>query len=84
MRRLHLVDAIADERGIMYRASDDTPAIVSLMRTKYAAALKDRAKWLVAELADLEEAQLTQRIASRIGRWSAEFQGEASRPGNPV
>ena len=84
MRRLHLVDAIADERGIMYRAGDDAPALVSLMRTKYATALKDRAKWLVTELADLEEAQLTQRIASHIGRWSAEFQGEAGRPGNPV
>jgi hypothetical protein len=84
MRRLHLVDAIADERGIMYRAGDDAPALVSLMRTKYATALKDRAKWLVTELADLEEAQLTQLIASHIGRWSAEFQGEVGRPGNPV
>lgn len=84
MRRLHLVDALADERGIMYRAADDTPAIVSLMRTKYACALRDRAKWLVSELADLDEADMTQRISTRIGRWAAEFQGEASRPGNLI
>lgn len=82
MRRLHLVDTIADESGIMYRAGDDTPAVVSLMRTKYACALKDRAKWLVMELADLDEADMTKRISARIGRWAAEFQGEAGRPGN--
>jgi len=84
MRRLHLVDTIADERGIMYRAGDDTPDVVSLMRTKYACALRDRAKWLVSELADLDEADMTQRISTRIGRWAAEFQGEAGRPGNLV
>ena len=81
MRRLHLVDTIADERGIMYRAGDDAPAVVSLMRTKYLCALKERAKWLVSELADLDEADMTQRISARIGRWAAEFQGEAGRPG---
>jgi hypothetical protein len=84
MRRLHLVDTIADERGIMYRAGDDTPAVVSLMPTKYACALKDRAKWVVSELADLDEADMTHRISTHIGRWAAEFQGESGRPGNLV
>ncbi len=84
MRRLHLVEVVHDEqKGIAYRAGDDAPAFVSLLRTKYATALKDRAKWLVAELGDLDEAQLTKRIADQIGRWAVEFQGEYSLPRPP-
>lgn len=82
MRRLHLVEAVADEKGIMYRASDNTSATVSLMRTKYARDLRDRARWLVSELADLDDVDMTQRISVSIGRWDAEFQGEAGSPGN--
>jgi hypothetical protein len=80
MRRLHLVDVVHDENGISYRASDDAPAFVNLLRTKYAQALKERAKWLVAELGDMDEVDLTQKVAERIGRWAAEFQGELGPP----
>lgn len=80
MRRLHLVEVVHDDNGISYRASDDAPAFIGLLRTKYAQALKDRAKWLVAHLADLDEVELTQRVAEQIGRWAAEFQGEFGPP----
>jgi len=80
MRRLHLIEVVHDENGIAYRASDDASAFVSLLTTKYAQELKDRARWLIAELGDLDEAQLTQRVADQIGRWSVEFQGEDSLP----
>jgi len=83
MRRLHLVETVHDEHGIAYRAGDDASALVGLMRTNYSKALKDRAKWLIAELGDLEETQLTQRIVEQIGRWATEFQGESGQPGNP-
>jgi hypothetical protein len=81
MRRMHLIETVADEGGITYRAGDDVPALVDLLRTKYAIALKARAEWLVQELGDLEQAQLNQRIVERIGRWAVEFQGEIGRPG---
>jgi hypothetical protein len=50
MRRLHLIEVVHDEqKGIAYRAGDDAPALVGLLRTKYTTDLKVRAKWLVAE-----------------------------------
>jgi hypothetical protein len=81
MRRLHLVETVADENGLAYRASDDVPALVGLLRTRYATALKNRARWLIAELGDLDQAELTARLADRIGRWAVEFQGEGGHPG---
>ena len=81
MRRLHLVETVADENGIAYRAGDDVPALVGLLRTRYATELKKCAHWLIAELGDLNQAELTARIADRIGRWAVEFQGEVGRPG---
>jgi hypothetical protein len=80
MRRLHLIEVVHDENGIAYRASDDASAFVSLLTTTYAQGLKDRARWLIAELGDMDEAQLTKRVADQIGRWSVEFQGEDSLP----
>lgn len=80
MRRLHLVEVVHDENGIAYRAGDDAPAFVALLRSKYARALKERARWLIAELGDLGEVELTERVAERIGRWAAEFQGEFGPP----
>jgi hypothetical protein len=81
MRRLHLVETIADENGIAYRAGDDVPALVGLLRTRYAIELKKCAHWLIMELGDLDQADLTARIADRIGRWAVEFQGEIGQPG---
>ena len=81
MRRLHLIEVVHDERkGIAYLAGDDVPSFVGLLRTKYAKALKERAKWLIAELGDLNETEFTQRGADQIGRWAVEFQGEVGLP----
>ena len=82
MRRVHLVDAIADENGVEFRASDEAPAFVGLMRTDYAQALKERAAWLVAELADLTQEELAARIDERLDRWSMEFKSESAPGGN--
>jgi hypothetical protein len=82
MRRVHLVDAIADENGVAFRASDEAPAFVGLMRTEYAQALKERAAWLVAELADLTQEELAARIEERLDRWSMEFNSESAQGGN--
>lgn len=81
MRRVHLVDAVIDEHGVAFRASDEAPAFVELMRTPYAQALKERAAWLAAEFADLSAEELAQRVERRLDRWSIEFRSDAEQPG---
>lgn len=81
MRRLHLVENIADANGIAYRASEDASAFVGLMRARYAVALKERAKWLVAELGEMDLAQLAARVSGRIDDWALNFQADAGEPG---
>ena len=81
MRRVHLVDAVVNERGVSYRASDEAQAFVDLMRTPYATALKERAGWLADEFADLTVEELAQRVEQRLDRWSMEFRSDADQPG---
>ncbi len=81
MRRVHLVDAVIDEHGVAFRASDEAPAFVGLMRTPYAQALKERAAWLAAEFADLSAEELARRVERRLDRWSMEFRSDGDQPG---
>jgi len=76
MRRLHMINAIADDNGIVYQASDDASALVETMHTPYALELKIRAEWLVAKLENLTREQLADLIEKKIGHWAVEFQGE--------
>lgn len=77
MRRLHMINAIADYNGIAYQASEEASALVETMHTPYALALKSRAEWLAQKLDELSSDQLADLIAEKIGRWAVEFQGEA-------
>ncbi|MCZ0964325.1 hypothetical protein OU682_22410 [Paracoccus sp. EF6] len=77
MRRLHMINAIADVNGIAYQASEDASALVETMHTPYALDLKARAEWLAQKLHELSSDQLADLIADKIGRWAVEFQGEA-------
>lgn len=81
MRRVHLVDAVADECGVAFRASDEAAPFVSLMRTEYALTLKARAKWLVNHFADLSAEDLARRVEHRLDRWSVEFSSDSAQPG---
>lgn len=81
MRRVHLVDAVADEDGVSFRASDEAAPFVSLMRTEYAQALKACARWLVDHFADLSTEDLAKRVGHRLDRWSVEFRSDGSQPG---
>jgi hypothetical protein len=76
MRRLHMINAIADEKGIAYQASDGASALVDTMNTAYALELKSRAEWLAQKLEEFTGEQLAELIADKIGRWAVEFQGE--------
>lgn len=81
MRRAHLVDALADESGVSFRAGDAAPAFVNLMRSEYAQALKIRASWLVTEFADLDTADMATRIERQVDRWDLEFRSDGYQPG---
>jgi hypothetical protein len=77
MRHLHMINAIADENGIAYQASEDASALIETMHTPYAIELKSRAEWLAQKLNELSGDRLANLIAEKIGRWAVEFQGEA-------
>jgi hypothetical protein len=76
MRRLHMINAMVDEKGITYQASDEASALVDTMQTPYALELKSRAEWLAQKLEEFTVEQLAELIADKIGRWAVEFQGE--------
>jgi hypothetical protein len=76
MRRLHMVDVLANEQGILYRASDEAPAFIELMRSNYALGLQERARWLAENVCNLSPERMQRLIREKIGRWNVEFQGE--------
>ena len=77
MRRLHLVDIVTDDEGILYQASDEAYSFVELMRSPYARDLKNRAQWLAKNVCTLDPARIKELVADRIGRWDLEFQSDA-------
>ncbi|WP_048170653.1 ABC-three component system middle component 2 [Methanosarcina siciliae] len=82
MRRLHLIDILADERGIVYQASDEAYSFVELMRSKYACDLKARSEWLAENFCNMDKEQMKKLITDKLGRWSIEFQHEAISSGS--
>jgi hypothetical protein len=78
MRRLHMINSIADEKGIVYQASDEAAALVDTMHTPYALELKLRAEWLAEKLEEFTSEQFAELISDKIGRWAVEFQGETA------
>lgn len=77
MQRLHLVEMFPDEAGIQYRATDEAPPLISVMRSPYAEALKKCAKWIGENVSTLPEDKIRKLIADRIGNWHIEFQSVA-------
>jgi len=76
MRRLHLVNILANERGIVYQASDEAFSFVELIRSKYASELKERSEWLSKNVCNLDEKQMENLITKKLGRWNLEFQSK--------
>jgi ABC-3C biological conflict system middle component len=78
MRRLHLIDVMAKDDGILYQASDEAYTFLELMRSSYAKELKDRARWLAEHICTMEAARLQELITEKIGRWAVEFQSDTT------
>jgi hypothetical protein len=82
MRRVHLIEAKYGETGIVYAAMDQAASFVTLIRSEYGRALKDRAEWLIAYLAQRGEKHLHEVITQKMGRWAVEFQSDVKPAGS--
>ena len=76
MERAFLLDRVANEHGLSYRARDVTAAMVDLMESEYNSQLRRAAHWL-AHVAEVEGRDaFLQRLSSGVNRWSHEIDGE--------
>jgi len=82
MRRLHMVEANYGASGIAYVALEQASPFVTLIRTAYGRALKERAAWLIGYLRERGDEHLHDVISQKIGRWAVEFQGDVKPGGN--
>lgn len=64
--------------GVRYLAGDEAPSFIDLMEASYTLRLKSRAEWLADRFGALPEEELRNIIHQRLGRWTLEFQGEAT------
>lgn len=62
-----------DLSGILYRATELTSAFVALLKTPYAAALRERAAWISSRFGDLHDRELESFMSENVGRWGGEF-----------
>ncbi len=74
MRQQHLVVVQSASRGILFKASDDGAAVMELVKSRYAQALKARARWLADHIRPLSSNELKRMVDEKIGRWRIEFQ----------
>ena len=82
MIRAGLAQMDVGEDGIRFRATEDAEGFVNLLATSYAAALHDRASWVIGHFGTLEEAALRQAMRDVSAHWSEEFeQREPSEEG---
>lgn len=76
MERAFLLDRVADENGLSYRARDVTAAMVDLMESEYNSQLRRAARWL-AHVAEVEGRDaFIQRLILGVNRWTHEIDGE--------
>ena len=60
-------------RGIVFSGSELTTAFARLLKSPYAAALRDRAEWLSGEFGAATDEELQEFMTSKVGQWGAEF-----------
>jgi hypothetical protein len=69
-----LLDKVFASSGIVYRRTPLTAPFTLLLTSKYADALRRRARWLVREFGDMDDNDLAAFMTSNVGRWGAEFE----------
>jgi hypothetical protein len=78
MSRLHMVESRYTDRGIHYATREDASLFVQLIRSSYGRILKERATWLINYVTESDDEFLAKLIREKVGRWTADFQGEIS------
>jgi hypothetical protein len=78
MSRLHMVESRYTDRGIHYATREDASLFVQLIRSSYGRILKERATWLINYVTESDDEFLAELIREKVGRWTADFQGEIS------
>jgi hypothetical protein len=73
MMRLHLVEAVHDEAGLLFSPSEDAASFVDLLQSPYNEALRERAEWIASQFGQLPPAKIEEMIAAKVGRWTATF-----------
>jgi hypothetical protein len=82
MRSRELVERRFAATGIVYAATAAGRYVTEQFDSAYAAALRERAKWVIEQFADRSDEQLAELLKARIGSWEDELIHDAPPPGN--
>jgi hypothetical protein len=74
MMTRELVNREFEPSGIRYQAGENAAPFLSALESDYLSALRDRATWLVAALADRTEAEFRAVMRRFFDHWVEEFQ----------
>jgi hypothetical protein len=69
-----LLERVAGDAGIAYRATDEATPFLDRLRAPYAMELKSRACWVADGFAALPDDELRRFVDLNFGRWTREFQ----------
>lgn len=73
MRSRDLIERRFGASGISYRSTKAGRHVASLFESPYAAALRDRADWVVQTFGDLSDRQLSEAMDHHLGKWEDEI-----------
>lgn len=77
-----LVEQVATERGIFYRAGESAKFFVDAMQSSYVRQLMHRATWLANYSAQLDDQEFDNRMSQMLEHWVSEFQDESGSAGS--
>ena len=68
-----LVEQNADQKGIAYTAGEFAEGFMNSLESPYVSALGEKARWVVNEFAEVEDAELRGIMSGKFGPWMEEF-----------
>ena len=74
-----LVERNVDSSGITYTAREFAEAFMDSLESSYVSALKEKARWVVNEFAEFDDAELRAIMKEKFGNWMEEFDGARKR-----
>lgn len=77
-----LVQQVATERGIFYRAGESAKFFADALQSSYIQQLMNRAKWLAKYSDQLDDQEFDNRMNEILEHWVSEFQDESGSAGS--